>query len=486
MLNRSIGAWAIFIGVLTALAGCRVAPRAEPMGERDILLDGDIGEWGENEAAWGNEHYLYLRFTIDGEQFSLQAGPKSVAVYLDADGDATTGQVHTEGPLAGLGVDLEAQFSPRTERGPGRGLKLWTIDAAGTRTPCKASTFDVAVAPTYASSWYEMRISRTPDGSPLAARGLCGLGAVRGVVAVNGENGIEAWTDRFDIEPGPVCAGGKELSTAFMPARTDGGVRVVSWNIEKSSPIANPEPFRRILRALQPDVLLLQEWEEGDGASVTAWLSAAGFENWAVRKADGDLSSGGGVLVASRYPIDAMGGSLSMEGGRVRVAAGVVRTPIGGLAAASVHLKCCGSKDSSEDRKRMSEAKAVNALMSAATPATGATMRVIAGDLNLVGSRPPIDLLRAGLDADGSDLAIADAKVMGDLTYITWRDDATEFPPGRLDYVMYSDASAEAVNAFVFDSARLTSIVLEGLGVLPGDSAASDHCPVVVDLMPVK
>ncbi|GJQ29266.1 MAG: endonuclease [Phycisphaerae bacterium] len=486
--SRALGLLNIIAWSCLGLLGCQSTPHVPIELERQIVLDGDIGEWDDAEAAWGNEHYLYLRFTVEGEQFSLQAGPKTVAVYLDADGDPNTGQAYTDGPLAGMGIDFEAQFSPRRERGPGRGVAVWTLDASGARTAQKPSAFDIAIAPTYASSWYEMRISRTPDGAPLPPRGLCGEGPVRGLVGVLAADGsIEAWTDRFDIAPGRVCEGGKELSTVFLPSKPAKGLRVISWNIERSAPTTNPDPFRRILTALQPDILLLQEWDTGDAAGVQTWLAAAGFPEWHVRKTDGDLSNGGGVLVASRYPIDPLGGTLSAEGGGiVRLAAGLVRTPLGDLAAASVHLKCCGAKDSSEDRKRMSEARAINALLNATLAGGKASMRVIAGDMNLVGSRPPLDLLRAGIDADGSDLVIADAKVMGDLTYTTWRDGGTEFPPGRLDYVLYSDASLEAAHAFVFDSARLTSIALDAAGVRADDSAASDHCPVVVDLVPIR
>jgi endonuclease/exonuclease/phosphatase family metal-dependent hydrolase len=113
-------------------------------------------------------------------------------------------------------------------------------------------------------------------------------------------------------------------------------------------------------------------------------------------------------------------------------------------------------------------------------------VRLIAGDFNLVGTRTPLDAMRAGLDADGSELAVAQTDVLGDHALYTWSDHKTEFPDGRLDYLIYSDASADAANAFVLDTRRLSDRTLAKLGLDRTDTGASDHLPVVVDLMPKK
>ena len=113
-------------------------------------------------------------------------------------------------------------------------------------------------------------------------------------------------------------------------------------------------------------------------------------------------------------------------------------------------------------------------------------VRIIAGDFNLVGTRAPLDILRAGLDADGSELAVAQSGVLGDNAIYTWSDHKTEFPDGRLDYAVYSDASADLVDAFVLDGRRLGDKTLARLGLDRTDTGASDHLPLVVDLRPRK
>ena len=63
--------------------------------------------------------------------------------------------------------------------------------------------------------------------------------------------------------------------------------------------------------------------------------------------------------------------------------------------------------------------------------------------------------------------------VIGDSAVYTWSDHKTEFPDGRLDYAIYSDSSAEAVNAFVLDTRRLSNRTLARLGLDRTDSTAS-------------
>ena len=109
---------------------------------------------------------------------------------------------------------------------------------------------------------------------------------------------------------------------------------------------------------------------------------------------------------------------------------------------------------------------------------------VIGGDLNLVGSRTPIDRLRSGLDADGTHLEVINAGMLGDGTTITWSSDSSPFLPSRLDYMLVGEAGARVVRSFVFDTGVLSEASLARIGLDRTDSAVSDHRPVVVDLVP--
>lgn len=495
--HRLVGVGAV--AMMLVAGGCGSTPArpraaASPGGSRGdtmIVLDGSIGEWPKEAAAIADEHYLYTRFMVQDQQFTIQSAPKSIALYFDTDADAATGLKSDKEPLKGMGVDLEVVFSPgKSVGGKGDGVMMWAIGADGKRTPAPITDFDFQAAPTFASDWYEARISRTPtDGHGLPQAGLLGPGHVKGVMALlDAKGAMEGWADPFTADTGAVCASGPALADAEPPLKPAKAVRVVSWNVEKSSPVKNPARFKRVLEALSPDIVLLQEWEEGDANALAGWFTAMVPRDtgWNVVKAPGDNSNGGGVAIVTRYsvqrsPIETLRVSEDGKQHAVRFVSARAMTPIGDICLGSTHLKCCGSAGSAEDAQRVEAAGAINAEMKGWTAKNA--IRLIAGDMNLVGSRAPLDVLRAGLDG-GRDLTVADAVTYGDLAYATWHDAATPFGPGRLDYLVYSASNAKVVHAFVLDTTRLTDGALARMGLDRDDTLkASDHMPVVVDLV---
>jgi endonuclease/exonuclease/phosphatase family metal-dependent hydrolase len=166
----------------------------------------------------------------------------------------------------------------------------------------------------------------------------------------------------------------------------------------------------------------------------------------------------------------------------IRVAAAVVGTRRRALVL-SAHLRCCGWAGSFEDRTRQVEADAIRRAVKRARTAVSFDGVIIAGDLNLVGSRRPLDLLAEGLDGDGSPLAAATALQIDGRSNATWSDPDQPFVPGRLDFLLYPDATMEAINALVADTRDLEPRWLKRHGLRLDDTAsASDHLPVVADL----
>jgi hypothetical protein len=157
------------------------------------------------------------------------------------------------------------------------------------------------------------------------------------------------------------------------------------------------------------------------------------------------------------------------------------------ILAVTVDLQCCGNGDDTpQEAIRRAEAQALSTALSDALSRgiKGIGGIIVAGDLNLVGSSRPLDLLTAGLDLDGSDLAVAEPLDLLGLTDATWTGVrwARAFPPGRLDFVLFSDTSLELRQAFVFDTAVIPGVWLEAHGLLSDDTAAaSDHFPIVTD-----
>jgi endonuclease/exonuclease/phosphatase family metal-dependent hydrolase len=505
----SLGASAALIATLFLADGCARRARRDRRGATTnelasvlgddapvIILDGETKEWPENIVAAADEHDLYLRFSIQETPTTLQASPRTTAILLDTDADASTGRRPTGAMgLDSLGVDLEVRLSPKREDGrPGRGCAMFLISADGSQQKVDPYDWDFSFSPTYASEWYEARLSRTPSGpAPAAPGGLLAQGTVRGAVVVYDDAGnIDMACEPFETATPAPCRPDVRKSIVGIPPKRAGAIRVVSWNVLRTSPAQKPDVFARVLRALQPDVVLVQEWEVDSSEQLARWFATnlSDMGSWDAVAEAGTVQTGAGVGVVSLFPTEPLREgpvTLSAESGgapgkRVRAALARVSTPWGDAAFASVHLKSGGSAGSDEDVLRIHEANAINAALSGA-----GLPRIVAGDYNLVGSRTPLETLVRGQDGDGSDLGVAQPETLGDRTYITWAEKGNVFTPGRLDWLVFSDANLRARRAFVLDTSRLREETLAKFGLTPGDCAgASDHMPVVVDLERVE
>jgi endonuclease/exonuclease/phosphatase family metal-dependent hydrolase len=481
---------------LVALAGCRGggdtptrAARPSSAPERPIVLDGSMSDWPERSAIVADADSIFFRINLEGQRHPLQAAPETLALWIDLDADRATGAaMPSPAPAADLGVDAMIEFSPRDPQGAIRpGVAVYSMDSTGARAQVAADALEVIAAPTYAGPSFEVRLSRhlNEEAAPSLAAALKKAGRGRALYVLSDASGrAVGWSDPESFTA-PAVREAVPLSDAIVPPKEPGTVRILSYNILKSELARNPSPFARIFQVADADIILLQEWE-GDLPTIKAWFNAVvtGEHPW-------HAVTGPDVAIVSPYPVEALPSfpvntqeSMGSQPRPVRAIGAVVSTPAGRIAATSLHLKCCGTAGSSEDMRRIAEAQAINEAMMQAVPTAGATAAVIAGDWNLVGSRTPLDIARANID--GTELAVAEPMVLGDAAMYTWRDPKTPFPPGRLDFLVYTDATAEVVNAFVLDTARLSEKALARMGLDRTDTAASDHLPVIVDLKPRK
>jgi endonuclease/exonuclease/phosphatase family metal-dependent hydrolase len=407
----------------------------------------------------------------------------TTVLWLDTDNSAATGRRVELDPQAStaateIGVDLEIQLSPRAGRlSPGRGVSVARLDADGRTRPLSHADIGFSFAPTHAAPIYEARLARrTSSGAPPLE------GQIRGLMTTLDRRGRpDAWRQPFTLDLGDLPAA--RPARAELPAKTPSSLRVVSYNVLHARPRARPEPFARLLRALDPDVLLVQEWDGFDAAALHRFMTAR-----APRPAGGDWFThslpSAGVAVISAHPIErALDVRLprGQGGGRLRFVAAVIATPRGRGLFASVHLKCCGASQSPEDAQRTAEAATIHAQLAALQRAHQVDFVVIAGDLNLVGTREPLDTLRAPFRDREGGLRVATPHVLGDGGCHTWRDAKKPFSPGRLDYVLASEHALTPARAFILDTTKLAPQALTRHGLLAEDSAASDHLPVVVD-----
>ena len=163
----------------------------------------------------------------------------------------------------------------------------------------------------------------------------------------------------------------------------------------------------------------------------------------------------------------------------------------------SNHFPCCDFGQS----QRVTEATAIAEWLADALSVGGNidlapdTAVAVVGDLNTVSGFLPRDILLNGIgdlatDWDGSSMTDANPthNAVGVEDY-TWRDDTSPFPPGILDYVMYTDSVISAEYSFVLNPSVMSGAELAATGLIETDMMRTknvdvgdfDHLPLIVD-----
>src|SRR5688572_15802699 len=285
-------------------------------------------------------------------------------------------------------------------------------------------------------------------------------------------------------------------SGAFEPlARATGGLleradpealRLVSYNVRWNSifpevDARRAERFARLARALDPDVLCLQEIgvhpEELDRPDARRWSAADVVELLEVLlpgRGGWHAFQGGDNVIASRFALSRTRSRTRPEAERSQAIA-LVDLPDERFAVdlylLSNHFKCCDPERF--DALRQQQADAIAAWLRDLRSPGGAedlprgTPFAVVGDLNLVGSLRPLETLLAGDVHDerryGADFAPDwDASALSDLRPLhnaragapdwTWDGGSERFPPSRLDFVVYSDSVLEVAHSLVLDT----------------------------------
>jgi endonuclease/exonuclease/phosphatase family metal-dependent hydrolase len=272
------------------------------------------------------------------------------------------------------------------------------------------------------------------------------------------------------------------------------------------------EPFRRILRALRPDIVCLQEINHiRNPKDLAAFLQATSgspaSEPWhvAIEKDD---------VIATRFDLTEQGMELR-TGSLLAVldqAAALVNLPDSTFGATDLYMICAhfvsgGRPD--DIRLRNRQADVIMAQVRDLETPGGAldlpprTPFVILGDFNAYNTDPArhIQTLTQGdiereevygpdVEPDWDGTALRDVQPSHNgrgIDVYTWRNDTEPFDPWALDRVIYSDSVLQVVNAFVLDTTEmsddaLTAHELERADVLLEPATGLfDHLPVVVD-----
>ncbi|MCH8839068.1 MAG: endonuclease/exonuclease/phosphatase family protein [Planctomycetes bacterium] len=296
----------------------------------------------------------------------------------------------------------------------------------------------------------------------------------------------------------------------FIDRQQATDLRVVSYNVLSDTifPDNNPAQaakFVRVVNALDPDILNLQEINRSaiDVVNLMNSIAPLSSGSWQAHQ-------GRDNVIVSKFPLSMTETDTSPAGQREQAIA-LVDLPDEQFGAdfyfMNNHYKCCGSVGSPEDNQRQQQSDAiVNWIRDARTPGgvvdlPPGTPIAVVGDLNIVGGPQPLNTLVDGNIIDestyGSDSPpdwdgsfFTDAHPLhngsGPDDY-TWRNDNSSFDPGRLDYIIYSDSALDVGNQFVLNTVDMSAAELAATGLLQFDITVDlagvvyDHLPVVVD-----
>jgi len=259
-----------------------------------------------------------------------------------------------------------------------------------------------------------------------------------------------------------------------LAPRSEDTVRVVCWNVQFGQLLVQEDRGSRILKALQPDILLLQELDGNDTPEkLRRFLANALGGTWNVHMSAGTVDEQCHRLrsaVATRIP------SIKLRNEKATPKKTVMaKMEVHGklITLVSLHFRCCGGPDGEAEHQRREEATQIrNAIDGVASQGA-----IIAGDWNLVGTNQPL------LEVKGDDFTVVEALQPDGLLCATWSDTTSVFTPGRLDWMLVSTDSIEVDRGFVLDTSDLDSETLESHHLFSQDTAKlSDHLPLVADL----
>ncbi|MBK6726562.1 MAG: endonuclease/exonuclease/phosphatase family protein [Xanthomonadales bacterium] len=290
-----------------------------------------------------------------------------------------------------------------------------------------------------------------------------------------------------------------------LPRHPDADLRVLVWNVDREFFHRN-EGFQRVLRAVDADVLILDEMPAGvSGEQIVNALPVAAAPWQAL------YGSGGGAnqraSVSARAPLarvdvfdqlpyprehfDAwMANIPERKRARVRDSLDAGVAAVGGVVTwqgrrvlvVGLDLECCGdSPDSAAEDRRRFEAQAIRNAIDTVAAGSRFDAILVGGDFNAVHGQAPVQILERGARADTTLDHPTPLHRGSDRLDWTWDGRGTPFPSKQIDFLLHS-SPLRVLQSQVFDSEDLTPAEQQALQ-LPAElsRSLSPHRPIVVD-----
>ncbi len=459
-----------------------------------ITIDGIFDDWNSslttyvdtNETISGidlleiqvtnDDEFLFIKIKAN-QEFDLTDDliAQELGLFIDTDNNTNTG------------FDIQQGY------GSELGLLFTRLYAHYNVTPysqVSMSDLKVRAAPTVTSDEFEIAIGRhvIPDGSnPLFTSSTIKILIKNDSNFDRIPNIGNVFTYTFDETPVP----------AYAPIDLNKGtaehIRIVAYNtlLNGLLDVDRLDDFERIIKSLNPDIVGFVESYETSEAYVKGlfdtWLPLGTVNGWYVEQH-------GGEVTVSRWEITQQWDHLTRQFPvLIDLPDDTYHTD---LLFTNAHLSCCGADVSRQDQVDQYAAFILDAKTSGGlVDLPENTPFVYGGDLNLVGFAQQLETLKTGdiqntatygqgapLDWDDTDLKEENCLQTDVRMNYTWRSDTQAFPPGKLDFIIFSDFTLKAEKSFVVQTELMSTARLTNYNLQQTDTGnASDHFPVVTD-----
>jgi exonuclease III len=428
----------------------------DPINDTNGLID------FKEMNIWNDSVYLYINFEINSE-VNLQESSK-ILLNIDIDNNSNTGK-----SVNGIGADIVYDYGQRTGYYIRNG-----IYNNFSHVECSLLTL-----PTVTSGKFEQALKRKFN----VGNYLVNLGnKIRVSLSYDSSGG--------DIIPNQ--SGGYlyqmngdklQVPVFSIKKKSVDHLRLMSLNVKQDGYFTNEAPYKRIIKSISADIFCFQEIYDHSSSDVLLKIKNYFGGNWF------DAKVGTDIIVVSKYPIlnyTAVGGNgaflIDYKGKE--------------LLLINVHLYCCDN-----DTGRQTEVDEIMSFIKKAKSGTGTfpikknTPIIITGDTNFVGkNRQRKTLIEGDImneNSFGSDFLpdwdnsfFEDAKPVttGYPGSFTWKSNYSDYPAGRLDYILYSGSVLKIENTYTLNTDLLSRDILEEFQMNNEDSYnSSDHLPVVAD-----
>ena len=282
---------------------------------------------------------------------------------------------------------------------------------------------------------------------------------------------------------------------AFLAHPTAPHLRVMTWNVAHGI-FADPGPrgwrngdglrparFQRVVRAVRPDVVCLNEiFPPRTAADAAALLDSAlplaGGRRWQAHKS-------GDAVIVSRFPLSDLAGRNEDFGAGPRAHA-TARAALPGAAGRGVYIGCAHFQSRGDSSQIASRTRQAEVMVEWARGLAGNPPLIFMGDWNAYRTDPTQHMR---ILMDGARLSDAGPLQNGrGPASFTFGDGTGANPPGELDRVLYSTAAFRLLNSFVLNTTTLSAATLARYGLEADDillhagNRLFDHWPVVADL----